>query len=401
MCGCVKSIEDHGYLIDFGVSGKSGFLLKKNASEYGQQHSSKKSLVVGQVVNCLVLSGDSTRTVPVTISPETIQSSFMSNESLVPLSSLLPGFLVNAVVKESIESGLLLSFMEGFEGTVSANHLPNGKFDTQLYPIGKKVKARLLWIDVLNKRMGLSLKKHIVCGTGYQFMGMEIGDVFHSCKVLNVNPHVGIILDVGNGIFGFSPLRLLYDEKTEKVERVHSVGSVHSSRIIQFNLIDGYLVLSLQQSVIEKRFMRLSDIKPGTIIDGEVKVLTDKGVFIKLGDSFDGFCSNAELTDRSVKVMRKKIAVGSPIKCRVLLVDLEHRFVLLTCKKSRLKPDPPLALVEESSDDEEDVDDDVVEDDDDQMLVIQLSILSHYYCTCLLGIWLVCAFFKSGLYLQL
>ncbi len=331
-------MEDHGYLIDFGIQGKSGFLLKKNASEYVRQSCSGRSLVEGQVINCLVTSGTSARAIPVTVSPQSIQKGIVSAASFLPLSSLLPGILVNATVRSSTEYGLVLSFLESFEGSVSISHLTQGKFDTKLFPIGKKVRARLIWVDVLNKKMGLSLQQHIVEGTIWQgFAEMEIGQASLTSKVVSVHPHRGIILELDNGMFGFSPLRLLYDEQTDKVQNVHSKGSVHQCRVVQFNLIDGFAVVSLKQSILEKQFMKLSDIKPGACIDGEVKVMTEKGVYIKLGDSFSGFCPNAELSDSGVLRIRNKLAAGSSIKCRVLTVDLQHHFILLTCRKSLVK----------------------------------------------------------------
>ena len=344
VCGCITSNEDHGYLIDFGVTGKNGFLLKKNTIDYIKQHcGDANSLFVGQVVNCLVVTGASARAVPVTINPQKITSSLLSAEAFLPLSSLVPGILVNGIVKECFESGLLLNFLGGFEGSVSSNHLSVGKFDTKLFPIGKKVKCRLLWIDVLNKKIGLSLQQHIVSANVCQFSDIDIGDIFHTAKIVSVNPHGGIILDLDNGTYGYCPLRLLYDEKVDKVQKIHSVGSLHSCRVVQFNLIDGVAVVGLKESIMEKSFMKLSDIKPGMLLEGQVDKLTEKGIRIKLSDYFDGFCPNSELTDTSLKVMRKKLTEGSLIKCRVLIVDVDRRFVLLTCRKSLVKSTlPPL-----------------------------------------------------------
>ena len=343
ICGCVSSIEDHGYLIDFCIAGKHGFLLKKHASEYIKQNCGGRGLVVGQVVNCLVTSGASARAMPVTISPLAVQEALLSSDCFLPISSLLPGFLISGTVSKSVESGIVVGFLGGFEGTVHVSHLSGEKYSTKFFQIGKKVKARILWADVLNKKVGLSLQRQTITDLQQPFSEIEIGDIFHSAKVISADSRHGIILDLGNGAFGYAPLRFLYDEKMDKVQKIHSIGSHHSCRVIQFNLIDGFAVVSLQESVLEKPFMKLSDIKPGLLIDGEVKSLTEKGVYIKLSDHFDGFCPNSELADNSFKKTRKKLTEGFMIKCRVILIDLEHNFILLTCKKSLIKSNhPPL-----------------------------------------------------------
>ena len=76
--------------------------------------------------------------------------------------------------------------------------------------------------------------------------------------------------------------------------------------------------------------MKLSDIKPGQVVAGEIKKLTEKGVYIRLTDHFDGFCPNTELADYHVKRARKSL----PVKYRVLVADLENRFISLTRKKT-------------------------------------------------------------------
>ncbi len=96
----MTSVEDHGYIIDFGVEGKSGFLLKKNAAEFCKVQRRGKSLCVGQVVQCVVLAGQDTRAVPVSINPSQVGVAMMSADHTVGVGSLLPGLLVKAAVSE-------------------------------------------------------------------------------------------------------------------------------------------------------------------------------------------------------------------------------------------------------------------------------------------------------------
>ena len=96
----MRSVEDHGYIVDFGVEGKTGFLLKKNAAEFVKSFNKGKPLCLGQVVQCLVLPGADARSVPITVNPSAVMGSLIAGDSLVALHSLLPGLLVNAAVKE-------------------------------------------------------------------------------------------------------------------------------------------------------------------------------------------------------------------------------------------------------------------------------------------------------------
>ena len=95
----VKSIEDHGYIVDFGVEGKTGFLLRKNSSEFIKLCNQGKPLYRGQVIQCLVLPGASARAVPVSINPSVVREILLPGDSLMGVNALLPGMLVNAAVK--------------------------------------------------------------------------------------------------------------------------------------------------------------------------------------------------------------------------------------------------------------------------------------------------------------
>ena len=98
--GYIKSIEDHGYIIDFAIADKTGFLLKKNAAEFIKTHHKGKALSQGQVVHCVVLTGPEARAVPVGINPSLVSTAMISSENMVRVGSLLPGLLVKASVKE-------------------------------------------------------------------------------------------------------------------------------------------------------------------------------------------------------------------------------------------------------------------------------------------------------------
>ena len=72
-----------------------------------------------------------------------------------------------------------MTFLGGFEGTVSLRHLPSpGEFSTDKYHPKKKFKARILWVDVATKMAGLTIQKQIVVGSAHSFEGVEVGDSF-------------------------------------------------------------------------------------------------------------------------------------------------------------------------------------------------------------------------------
>jgi rRNA biogenesis protein RRP5 len=66
LSGAVKSIEDHGYIVDLGITDISGFLPFKDAKNGPFDHDSK--LHVGRLINTSVLKmSDNGRTCVVTV----------------------------------------------------------------------------------------------------------------------------------------------------------------------------------------------------------------------------------------------------------------------------------------------------------------------------------------------
>jgi rRNA biogenesis protein RRP5 len=80
MSASVKSIEDHGYILNIGVPEVSGFLSFKDAKK-APESSERPS--VGTIIDVSVLKMSSNgRTCNVTITPSTIRASYVRPRSL-------------------------------------------------------------------------------------------------------------------------------------------------------------------------------------------------------------------------------------------------------------------------------------------------------------------------------
>ena len=346
----MSSVEDHGYIMEYGVKGRSGFLLHKNAAEFVSS-TGRRRLQVGQVVLCTVLPGAQARAGPVSINPTTVFKSLFSSDSLFQLSSLLPGMLVNAVVKQvTPPRGLLLGFLDGFQASVSWRHLASKEHTVGQYKVGKKLKARVLWVDIASKTVGLTLQEEIISGVGFTFEEHQIGETFFCARIMTVDQPVAIQLSLTDTLYGYAPLQLVYSNREDKFTKLHSQGSQHSCRIVNFNMLDGVAIVSLQQSVLDKPFMRYSDVPVGKVVEGDIIKVMDQGLLVSLSESINAFCPATHVSDTAYSRSRKKLKVGKKVKCRVLRVDAENRGLLVTLKKSLVNSDvPPLVLYTEAS----------------------------------------------------
>ena len=347
----VSSVEDHGYIMEYGVNGRTGFLLHKNAAEF-LSSTGRRRLEVGQVVLCTVLPGAQARAGPVSINPSVVfKSLFSSADSLFQLSSILPGIMVNATVKQVTPSrGLLLGFLDGFQASVSWRHLATKEHTVSQYKIGKKLKARVLWVNIASKTVGLTLQEEIISGVGFTFEEHQIGETFLCARIMIVDQPVAIQLSLADKLYGYAPLPLVYSSKEDRFSKIHSQNSQHSCRIVNFNMLDGVAIVSLQQSVLDKPFMRYADVPVGDKLEGEITKMFDQGLVVSLTESINAFCPAMHVSDTAYRHSHKKLKVGKMVKCRVLRVDVENRGLLVTLKKSLVNSeDPILASYTEAS----------------------------------------------------
>ncbi|KAJ3021566.1 Protein RRP5 [Thoreauomyces humboldtii] len=345
----VSSEEDHGYVLSFGISGVSGFLLKKNAAAYIAGNGNRP-LKVGQVVYASVLKADDAkRIVSVTLSPETITKAVVPTAHAIGFDALKAGALVNAKVKQVLENGILLSFLGILEGTANLFHVgvTISDPDTDLaatFKVGQKMKARILFVDPIRKKIGLTLTASLLQWAPHKFPSLDvvdIGTVIDEFTVVRIDAKLGVLVQAPEAGLAFVHVSRLADKKVEKVETKFKIGSKHRGRVLGFDHCGGLLQVTFQKSVIEQPFVRHNEIKVGMLVKGTVAKLTPAGVIISISGFINGFCPKIHFADVALSQPEKMFKEGAAIKCQVLSVDVRNKRVILTHKKSLMNSTLP------------------------------------------------------------
>ncbi|CAH3149742.1 unnamed protein product, partial [Porites evermanni] len=335
--GYVSSIEDHGYLISFGIEDTRAFLPKKDVIE---------ELNEGHPLCLLVKSAaEDKRIITVTADGDEIQGALVKEDMKLKFSTLLPGMLVKASVTQATHGGLLLNFLGGFEGSADILHLPNcggnGQNLEEAYPGKTKVKCRLLYINANTKTVGLSLQENVVLNKATSFGNWSIGDIIEDAVVMRVDQGMGLLMRLSDNSLGFAHISRVSDERVEKLGKKYKAGTTHRCRILGFNSLDGLITLTMEKSVIEQPFLRYHDVKPGSQIKGKIITLEKFGMLVSVSDHIRGLCSTLHLADINLKHPEKKLKEGKVVKCRVLSVEPDRRRLLLTHKKTMVESDLP------------------------------------------------------------
>ena len=344
----VQSVEDHGYILEFGVADTSGFLPKKNVS-------SDLTVCKGKIIDVVITGVPSGNKgyFTVTSDRKRATSAVAHETSATSVSTLLPGMLVNSRVKQVLEDGINVSFMTYFSGTVDCFHTgaaATAKGVATVFKTGERMRARILFVDTASKRICLTLLPHLL---DYKPIELpKLGQVFSTAKVERIDSGQGValsILDNKHAVAGYAHVSQLSDERIEKVEKKFKVGRSVNVRVIGHRLLDGLVSVSLKSSVMAQPFFSLDELTPGMLVNGEVLAVEHYGAIVKLAEGIKALCPPLHVSDIVGRTTSSKVSPGAKLKFRVLNVDRNSRRVTVSHKRTLIKSElPVIASLEEA-----------------------------------------------------
>ncbi len=374
---CVKSVEDHGYLVSFGIKGSTGFLPKKD---------SPRQLFTGSLVDVVVQSIKAGGHAIVSAQPAAVAAATTKEWDGLNIGTLLPGALVPARVRHVLSDGLLVSFLTFFTGTVDPFHLgpskkesgaaaaaegkdkkkkkkeesekiePHGDWRDE-YSENQRIKARILFVDAASKRVGLTLQRHLLdysVPTNFPAQGQT----FSSAVVKRVDPGLGLLLDLvpdsedlknKESTPGYAHISNLADQKIDKLEGRYRPGQVVGARVIGLRPMDGLASLSLKPSVLEQTFLSPGDVNPGMKVTGTVVKSEEGALIVALTSHLKALVPGLHMSDIASSKAYKKYKEGQKVTGKILQVDASQKKLLLTLKPSLVDSKlPVLSKIEDA-----------------------------------------------------
>lgn len=191
-------------------------------------------------------------------------------------------------------------------------------------------------------RFALSALPHIVAlkeasaGDSLLHEAFPTGTVLEAVKVLRVEPERGLHCQIQGGISAFahvgfyflSVMRALINMQISQLSDEHvntlsaeagtwKVGTVHRARVTGFSGLDGVILVSMRSSILEQKFMHVSDVKVGERMKGSIKQLSDKALFVSVSGSVDAVVWPNHYADITLRHPEKRFKAGGAVKGRV------------------------------------------------------------------------------------
>jgi rRNA biogenesis protein RRP5 len=351
--GAVQSVQDHGCIVSLGIRDSddkeiTGFIPKAQDVTF----------VKGAPVECVVTSISKAT---LSLTADGVQSCMLPQETW-SMDALQAGMLVNTTVDQVLPSGLNLSFLGMFFGTVSATHLGMA---LESFRVKQALVARILYVVPGKRRVGFTLLPNLVANTPHIFpsgvgRGLKIDDAIVSRVDAN-----GLLLTCAVVSTVVQEVKAATQKKKSKTAEVKTeekqirtefTANVHISqaadnhvedlskrftegqslacRIIGFDFLDGVAIATLKESVLNETFLSYADVKAGDVVSAKVDSVKSVGLFVLLSKNVKGICKTFQLGDGVVKDMARRFPVGKSLKARVLSVNPENKKLFVTLKKS-------------------------------------------------------------------
>jgi len=148
-------------------------------------------------------------------------------------------------------------------------------------------------------------------------------------RILEANKG-GLMVKI-DGIIGFLPASQLAGEHYPRVSDgdknkilsllLQLAGKDLKVRIIALDKQEGKLIVSEKATKEREEKEKISQLKQGDIVEGEISGVVDFGAFVKFNGNLEGLVHISELAWKLIDDPRKLFNVGQKVKCKIIGID--------------------------------------------------------------------------------
>lgn len=255
------------------------------------------------------------------------------------LDAMKEGSIVTGSVKNITDYGAFID-LGGMDGLLHITDMSWGrvKHPSEILNVGDEIQVKVLKYDSEKERVSLGLKQ--LTEDPWENVKAEypVGKRLKG-KVVSLTDY-GAFIELGEGIEG-----LIHVSEMSWTKRVkHPSQLVNAEQEVEVVVLDvdtenRRISLGMKQLQANPWVELKESYAPGTIIEGEVKSVTDFGVFIGIEEGIDGLVHISDFSwTKRVNHPSEMFAKGQKVRAVVLGVDIENERFSLGVKQ--LEGDP-------------------------------------------------------------
>jgi small subunit ribosomal protein S1 len=325
--GIVKNLADYGAFIDLG--GIDGLLHITDISWQRVNHPSEK-LKIGDKINVKVLNYDK-KSMRVSLGLKQLSASPWDNIS----DNLEIGKKVSGVISNLTDYGAFVLIKDGVEGLVHVSEMDWRNANThpsKIVKLGQEVDVVVLDVQEDKQRISLSMKKA-------QENPWEAFELNHSRgdKIqvkINSITDFGLFVRLPGNIDGLVHLADISWEKQspEKLVSNYSKGQDLTVIVLNIDTEKERISLGIKQLTEDKFTRYVSEHKKGSLVEGTVLQIEEKGAIINLSDGINGYLKNSEMSEDYEKDDQAKLKKDDKIEAFITSIDKKYRKIYISVK---------------------------------------------------------------------
>jgi small subunit ribosomal protein S1 len=275
----------------------------------------------------------------IVLSRRAILESERDNLKAQTADTMKEGATVVGLVKNITDYGAFID-LGGIDGLLHITDMSWGriKHPSEVISVGAEINVKILKYDTEKERVSLGMKQLTEDPWTAVAAGFPIGSKVKG-KVVSLAEY-GAFVELGNGVEGL--IHVSEMSWTKRVKHANQVVQVDQEVDVQVLAIDfenRKISLGMKQLQANPWVEMKESYPPGTIIEGEVKSITDFGVFIGIEDGIDGLVHISDFSwTKRVNHPSEMFAKGAKVRAVVLGVDTENERFSLGVKQ--LESDP-------------------------------------------------------------
>jgi small subunit ribosomal protein S1 len=261
------------------------------------------------------------------------------------IQGLKEGMILDGVVKNITDYGAFVD-LGGVDGLLHVTDIAWRRINhpSEALTIGMPVKVQVIRFNSETQRISLGMKQLMSDPWDGVAVKFPVNGKF-SGRVTNITDY-GAFVELEPGVEGLVHV----SEMSWTKKNVHPGKIVATSQEVDVLILDvdepkRRISLGLKQAQGNPWEVFLEAHPPGSILEGEIRNITEFGLFIGIGPELDGMVHMSDLSwDEAGETAMAKFEKGQVVKAKVLDVDVEKERISLGVKQ--LEADPAAEVLD-------------------------------------------------------
>ena len=255
------------------------------------------------------------------------------------LKTLAEGQIIDGVIKNLTDYGAFID-LGGIDGLLHITDMSWGRIShpSEIFSVGDEIKVKVLKFDTDSERVSLGLKQ--IQPDPWIDVGMRypIGKRVQG-KVVSLTDY-GAFIELEPGIEGLVHVsEMSWTKRVKHPSKMVAIGDAVEAVVLDVDERDRKISLGMKQIEPNPWTVIESQYPVGTRVSGQVRNITNFGVFIGLDEGIDGLVHVSDISwTEVIKHPSEKFKKGDELEAVVLKIDKENEKFSLGIKQ--LQPNP-------------------------------------------------------------